>query len=176
MNLEELNNIIERHGKHIYSFCLNLTGEKADADDLYQEAFLKAVEQLDKIDQDNNPKSYLIALAAGIYRNHRKKYAIRWRIAPTEQFSKETAETLVSKEVSPEENMISKELKEEIKKAAARLPDKLRISLYMYYTAQMSIEEIAAALKVPKGTVKSRLHKARSSMKQILEDSDYEIF
>lgn len=83
---------------------------------------------------------------------------------------------MASAESSPEEQMIFQELKEEIKKAAARLPDKLRITLYMYYTAQMSVEEIATALKVPKGTVKSRLHKARCLMKQILEDSDYEIF
>lgn len=176
MNLTELNKLIELYGKYIYSFCLNLTGQKAEADDLYQETFLKAVEHLGKIDRESNPKAYFISVAAGIYRNNRKKYAVRYRIAPMEPLSEQIPETMASSEQSPEEQMIVCEQKEEIKKAALRLPEKLRVALYMYYTAQMSVEEIAKALKIPKGTVKSRLHKARSSMKQILEDSNYEIF
>ena len=176
MNLTELDKLIDLYGKYIYSFCLNLTGQKMGADDLYQETFLKAVEQLEHIDRERNPKSYLIALATGIYRNNRKKFAIRYRIAPMEPLSDQVPETLVSTELSPEEKLISDELKEEVKKAASKLPEKLKIALYMYYTAQMSVEEIATALKIPKGTVKSRLHKARCAMKKILEDSHYEIY
>lgn len=176
MNLKELDRLIELYGKYIYSFCLNLTGQKAEADDLYQETFLKAVEHLEKINRESNPKAYFIAVAAGIYRNNRKKYAIRYRIAPMEPLSEQIPETVASKEQSPEEQMIVQERKEEIKKAALRLPEKLRVVLYMYYTAQMTVDEIAGALKIPKGTVKSRLHKARNSMKQILEDGNYEIF
>lgn len=176
MNLTEFNRLIDLYGKDIYSFCLNLTRQKADADDLYQETFLKAMECFKKIDKEKNPKAYLTALAVGIFRNNRKKYAIRERIVPTEPFYEETVETVKATEASPEEQFISKELKEEIKKTADRLPDKFRIPLYMYYTSQMTVEEIAAALHIPKGTVKSRLHKARNLMKQGLEGSHYEIF
>jgi len=40
----------------------------------------------------------------------------------------------------------------------------------MYYTAEMSVEDIASALRIPQGTVKSRLHKARKNLKNVLED------
>lgn len=52
---------------------------------------------------------------------------------------------------------------------AIRLHDKLKLPLYMYYTADMTVEEIASALRIPPGTVKSRLHKARKIMRNVLE-------
>lgn len=54
------------------------------------------------------------------------------------------------------------------------LEDKFKIPIIMYYTAELSLEEISKALKIPKGTVKSRLHKARQIIKKELEDMGYE--
>jgi RNA polymerase sigma-70 factor (ECF subfamily) len=71
--------------------------------------------------------------------------------------------------VTPEQAVLSDELRQMIQAAADRLDDKLKIPIYMYYTADMSVDEIASALKIPSGTVKSRLYHARKAMKQILE-------
>jgi RNA polymerase sigma-70 factor (ECF subfamily) len=81
---------------------------------------------------------------------------------------------ILEKKESPEDALISKEISERIQEAAEGLHDRLRIPLYMYYTAEMSNEEIASALKIPKGTVKSRLHKAHKILKDVLEDYVYE--
>lgn len=75
MEIEELCALIEEHGKAIYNFCLKLTGNPADADDLYQETFLKAMEVRHKMDKNRNPKSLLISIALGIRRNARRKFA-----------------------------------------------------------------------------------------------------
>jgi RNA polymerase sigma-70 factor (ECF subfamily) len=56
-----------------------------------------------------------------------------------------------------------------IQAATDRLDDKLKIPLLMYYTAEISVDEVSLALRIPQGTVKSRLFKARKAMKKILE-------
>lgn len=175
MEAADITELIRLHGKAVYGFCGRLAYNQADIEDLYQETFLKALELRHKIDRKNNPKAFLISITLGLWKNNRRKYAIRQRIAPVETFDEAIGqEYILDKKESPEDALISKEISERIQEAAEGLQDKLRIPLYMYYTAEMSNEEIASALKIPKGTVKSRLHKARKILKDVLEDYVYE--
>ncbi|MGE5396675.1 MAG: RNA polymerase sigma factor [Chitinophagales bacterium] len=168
MEVTELSDLIMLHGKAIYGFCYRLTKNQTDADDLYQETFLKAVELRHKIDKDNNPKGLLIAVAIGLWKNNRRKYARRQKLAPILEH-RENVNYIPKDQTTPEDMVISNELRATIQNAADTLDDKLRIPLYMYYTAEMSNEEIARSLKIPLGTVKSRLYKARKALKSILE-------
>lgn len=170
MDIDELIELVKLHGKSIYGFCYKLTGNKVDTDDLYQETFLKAVELRHKMDASRNPKAYLISIAIRLHKNHRRKLAWRQRIAPTAELN-ETASKLYSfaSEATPEDAVLSNELRTMIQGAANRLDDKLKLPLYMYYSADMTVEEIACALRIPQGTVKSRLHKARKTMRKVLE-------
>jgi len=170
VDINELIELVKLHGKSIYGFCYKLTGNKEDTDDLYQETFLKAVELRFKIDAARNPKSFLISIAVRLHKNHRRKLAWRQRIAPTAQLDDSTTKSvLFACEATPEDAVLSHELRTIVQEAAHQLDDKLKYPLYMYYTADMSIEEIASALKIPQGTVKSRLHKARKNMRELLE-------
>lgn len=87
-----------------------------------------------------------------------------------EKFFGEVADT----GLSPEEIYISREMCRLVKMETASLKDKYRIPVYMYYSAEMSVEEIAESLHLPKGTVKSRLHTARTIIRKKLEDHGYE--
>ncbi|MDD2960369.1 MAG: sigma-70 family RNA polymerase sigma factor, partial [Lachnospiraceae bacterium] len=58
MTEKELEQCINAYGKEIYSFCRHLTMNQTEADDLYQDTFLKLIELKSKIDFKNNPKSY----------------------------------------------------------------------------------------------------------------------
>ena len=80
----ELEQCIREYGKEIYSFCKHLTCSRQEADDLYQDTFLKAVELQQKIDWQENPKSFLLSVAVQIWKNRKRKAAWRNRIAPTE--------------------------------------------------------------------------------------------
>ncbi len=99
-------------------------------------------------------------------------------MAPVEELNENISSNYISSEkLSPENIAVSRELRHAIQNAADKLNDKLRIPLYMYYTAGMSNEDIAAALKIPQGTVKSRLYKARKILKSTLEEAEiYEKF
>lgn len=170
MDIDELTNLIKTHGKALYGFCYRLAGNKEDADDLYQETFLKAIELIHKMDTNQNPKGFLISIAIRLRKNNRRKFAWRQRIAPTAELNEAVDKaSLPETEATPENVVLSLELRDTIQAAADRLEDKLKIPLYMHYTAEMSIEEIASVLSIPPGTVKSRLFKARRNMKKLLE-------
>jgi RNA polymerase sigma-70 factor (ECF subfamily) len=170
LDTRELDEFITLYGKAVYNFCYRLTGSKEDADDLYQETFLKAMEVRHKMDLNQNPKAFLISIAIRLRKNSRRKYAWRQRIAPIFQFHDTGSKRLGgTDESTPEDTVLSNELRCKIQEAAGRLSDKLKIPLYLYYTAEMSVDEIASALKIPPGTVKSRLYQARKALKKILE-------
>lgn len=175
MDSIDLSELVKLDGRAIYGFCLRLAKNKADADDLYQETFLKAMELCHKIDKGNNPKGFLTSISIGLWKNNRRKHARRQRIAPTEELNEAAdLDYSIREESTPEDIIISRELVMMIQAATDTLNDKLKIPLYMYYTAGMSNEEIASALKIPQGTVKSRLHKARKALKNILEVNEYD--
>ena len=61
-----------------------------------------------------------------------------------------------------------------VQESLCRLPDKYRLPLCLYYGEELSVEEIAACLRIPQGTVKSRLHKGREKMREELEAAGYD--
>lgn len=173
MNKQQLEQCINTYGTEIYAFCSRITCNKQEAEDLYQDTFLKAVELGEKIDETQNPKSYLVSIALRIWKNKKRKFAWRKRITGDSQLIEEavSGEKLMteSRACSPEENVLEWELKVQVRQAIAKLDEKYRIPVYLYYTVELPIEQIASVMKLPKGTVKSRLHKARKLLKQELE-------
>ena len=176
MTRREFAALIEEEGKAVYSFCFRLTGNRDDADDLYQETMLKAMECHIRIDARlGSPKSFLMGIAAKSWKSRRKKYERRQRIAPEESMEELSVPGEVSDSgMSPEEAYISRELCRFIREETAALKEKYRVPVYLFYTAGLSVEEIAGSLHIPKGTVKSRLHTARTIIGRKLEEHGYE--
>lgn len=174
MTRQEFIDLLERDGQSVYSFCHMLTGSREEADELYQETMLTATERRRDINCAENPKSYLIAVSLGIYKNRRKKATRRQRIAPTGELTEELSAIIADYGETPEETFLRHEMLELIRTETQRLPEHLRLPVCLYYTAQLSIEEIAGTMHIPKGTVKSRLHKARVIIRKKMEDYGYE--
>lgn len=174
MTIDDLKGLITEYGMHLYSFCCNLTGNRMDADDLYQETILKAIELRHRLDSGGNPKSYLMGMAARLWQNHRRKYAIRQRILPMADYEENLMQEVADERPQPEGEAIRNEMISEVRAGIKKLPEKLQIVLYMFYTAEMSTEEISQALHIPIGTVKSRLHKGRSQLRKYLEVCGYD--
>lgn len=170
MTKTELETCIAEYGKDIYSFCRHIAGSLQEADDLYQDTFLTATEKYPLIDSSQNPKSYLLSVAVRIWKNKKRKYAWRNRIAAisplAEGSGKETADPL---HPSLEEQLIQKEENTLIRQAVEQLPDRLKLPVLLFYMEDRTVAQIAGILKIPAGTVKSRLHQARSRLKQELE-------
>lgn len=170
MKQSELEMCIAEYGKDLYSFCCYLTYSKMEADDLYQDTFVKVIE-LGKIDVSNNPKSYLLSIAVRLWKNRKRKLERRRRALVSDTMEElEQEGKLQTKKSSLEQEMIQREQKENVQHAVSGLPDKLRIVALLYYMEDRKVMEISEILHVPQGTVKSRLHKARKILREKLED------
>ncbi len=169
MNREQLEYLIQTYGKDIYSFCCQLTRSRQEADDLYQDTFLKMMELRGRLDITNNPKSYLLTVAMNLWRNRKRKFAWRQRITGPEMSMEDMMTDIPSDEKSMEEEMISREEKRMVKEAVDRLPQKYRIPVLLFYMEELRLSEIAEVLSLPLGTVKSRLHKAKRMLEKELE-------
>ena len=75
---------------------------------------------------------------------------------------------------SPEQILLRKEQILEVQALAAELPEEYRMILYLYYSADLKISEIAKILNLPEGTVKTRMRKAKQLIKKELEDKGYD--
>lgn len=166
----ELEKCIREYGKDIYSFCRYLTYNQQEADDLYQDTFLKAIELSGQIDSSNNPKSYLLSIALRIWKNKKRKYAWRKRIAGTQTFLEEQGAEQAESLESLEEQILNREESRLVRESVDKLQERLKIPILLYYMEELSISQIASLLKIPEGTVKSRLYQARKKLEKELED------
>ena len=174
MSQEELENYIYAYGRDLLSFCRSVTGSRQEAEDLYQDTFLKLCESRNSLRIKKNPKSFLMGVSVYLYRNHRRKGSIRRRILGAEVSVEESADTLPSREEMTEDQILHREECELLRREVQTLPDRYRIPVLLFYMEELSLEEIAAKLHAPEGTIKSRLHRAKRLLRQRLEESHYE--
>ena len=187
---EKIKTELMAYSRQVYGFCYHLTGNRMDADDLYQDTFLTAWEKRGSFedmltkkhmytwdagngDSGNQMRNYLLGIAANIWRNKQRKKIRRSRIAPFDE-KEDALAGVVSREPSPESDFLQQEMLREVRRQVAALPDKLRVVVVMYYAGEMSTKEIAARLEIPAATVRSRLNKARKRMRKGLEGNGYE--
>lgn len=174
--------LLDTVGNDLYRFCCRLTRNRMDADDLYQDTFLKALEQQRRLDPVSDReqtealrrnRNFLMGIAVNLWRN-------QWRKKKKEQKnlsmeSDEFLEISLSDEDDIQMNLERRELQTRLTMHIRNLPEKLKTVIYLYYAAEMQTEEIADALHIPSGTVKSRLYLARRKLKNSLEGDGYEI-
>ena len=170
MTNAELETCIQAYGKDIYSFCRYLAGCVQEAEDLYQDTFLKAVELNEKIDMHHNPKSYLLAVAVRIWKNRKRRYAWRKRIVETKMLPGEKGRQQKEEmQASAEQQVLLEEEAKAVRKAVAGLPERLRVTVLLYYMEGLTVAQISSVAGIPQGTVKSRLYQARKALAKELE-------
>lgn len=174
MNQKEFEKYIYTYGKDLYSFCCFVTHNRQEADDLYQDTFLKLYEIGEKAIILSNPKSYLMTVAVNLYRNYKRKLSIRQRIVGTEVSVEDMFLEIPTEEETEEERIIRSEEHLMVRRAVNKLPDKYRIPILLFYMEELPLTDIARILNMPEGTIKSRIHRAKKLLKQKLEEMQYE--
>ncbi len=167
MTIKELERSISDYGTDIYSFCKYLTGNTADADDLYQDTFLLAMEQVERLDEKGNVKSYLLSASVKLWHNKVRKKAWRNRIAGELALGPEEQEVIAADDgQTAEEVYLIAEQRRKIREEIRSLPDHHRVVVLLHYMQGLGIDEIGKLLSIPPGTVKSRLHQARKRLRK----------
>lgn len=171
MTTEEFEYLLEIHGKDIYTFCLYIMRSRENAEDLYQDTVLTAFAKADGIDLSDNPKSYLLSVAVKLSRNFFRK-------------EKRKAGKLISPEPEVLENLPDKTdiqtdaedsaLKAALRRAVSELDEKYRVPVVLYYYGEHDVAAVSEIMKLPPGTVKSRLHKARELLAEKLKKEGFD--
>jgi len=178
MNTYEFEQFVQNNGKDILRFCRMTCGNQESGDELYQDTMLKLLEKRQYLDFEQNARSYALSISILLWKNKKKKYTNRERLVPMDSIDHVETEGNSSiadlSAISPENCIIQKELNNTVKQLVSNLPEKYRIPIHLYYSANMSVQEIAEVLHIPKGTVKSRMNKARNLLKNKLEVLGYD--
>ena len=178
MDNDEFERFVLKFGKDILRFCRMTAGDAENGDELYQDTMLKLLEKKKRLDSMQNTKSYALSTSIYLWKNKKKKYANRMRLVPIDSMDEMSDKgygfTDYDNGVSPEHIVLRQNEIDMIQGFVKTLPEKYRIPIYLYYSADMQINEVSKILGLPEGTVKSRMQKAKKQLKEKLEAIGYD--
>lgn len=155
--------LVDKYQGAVYGFCFHLVGNFTDAQDLAQEAFVRAYLDLHQLREPSKFASWLYRVTMNVckmwLRKRKTDIASLDTMAPAE---------FISALPSPQEIVEKEELQLAVWQAINSLSEKNRLTVTLYYMNGLSYQEIGDFLSVPVTTVKSRLHKARLQLKEEL--------
>jgi len=158
----------------LFNLALNLTRNRKDAEDLVQEAYLRAFRFFDSYQPGTHIKAWLFRILRNSFINRYRAKKVRpeevdftkiesaYEQAVDEEFLRK------SRPPSPEAAVMEQVLDEEVQQAITDLPEEYRSVVLMALVEEMSYKEIAAAMSIPLGTVMSRLHRGRKMLQTSL--------
>jgi RNA polymerase sigma-70 factor (ECF subfamily) len=172
-DLDAFGELVERHRRAVFRAALAALGSPAEADDVTQEAFVTAYRKIGGFRGDAAFRTWLLAIAWRKALDRREGLG-RWmqRLASRPSSGADTEadpiEQVADGRRTQEAALLAAELQREVKALITTLPRKLRDALLLAGSGEYSYEEIAAALKIPLGTLKWRVSEARKVLKQKL--------
>lgn len=158
-----INQYIYQYGKRLYGLCLTLCANSFDAEDLYQETWLKVVKNISQYDASQPFEPWLTQICVNTYRNTLRRIM---RSPIFNSFTSEEEKSMIMEGIAAPEPSDYSDLHDAIN----TLPEKLRITVILFYFQDMDIASVGKTLGIPQGTVKSRLNKARNILKEVLTD------
>jgi RNA polymerase sigma-70 factor, ECF subfamily len=162
-NLEALGLLYDRYRQMVYRTALAITGDQDAASDLLQDVFLRLYRFADHIDQQRPLSPWLYRMTANLSYTWIKRDRRWWR--PLEDL----ADWLVGvSRNTPYDEVEKQDDWDRVQQAVIDLPLSQRVVVVLYYLNDLSLLEVAEILDVPVGTVKSRLHYGRLTLKKSL--------
>ncbi len=147
--------IFTRHSSKVYAFCRRFLGNKEEAQDLFQETFIKFHQSASKDRVMTNIPAFLLTIARNLCVNYRRKEKTTISF---EEYMAHTEEGLEDKN----------ELLELVKRSLELMPDEYREIFILREYDGLSYNEIAEMINMPLNTVKVKIHRAKQKMREIL--------
>lgn len=162
--------VVHRHHRRVYNFAYRFGGRFDEAEDLTQEIFLKVYRTLHTYKVELGAfETWLMRVGRNCIIDHyRKAKTERSRTDPLEGEHEQVAETR-DRTANPAQALDHRELSERVHGALVRLPDDLREVLVLRDLEGFAYDEIVDIIKVPMGTVKSRINRGRVEMAKMLK-------
>lgn len=157
--------LVARYEGALYNLCFKLTSSRHEAEDLYQQTWLKAL-QKSKTFSPKSFQNWLYTICLNVYRDAYRKNSRRTRLAgEPEDALGETPTPSGSAESEAMDSIVQAMLMKKID----GLPDKLKLPILLYYFEDLDYRQSARVLGTPVGTVKSRLNAAKKKLRLEME-------
>ncbi len=161
------------HLDALYAAALHLARNRDDANDLVQETVLRAYRFFHQFSPGTNCRAWLLTILYNVFRN-RYRRSFREQVAATPQEYERIVEVESGKGESTQDNretLVFAQLKDdEVERALKALPEEFRTAILLVDVEELTYQEAAEALKVPIGTVRSRLSRGRALMRRELHN------
>ncbi len=147
----------------VYNLCYRMLGERTEAEDATQEAFLRAYLHLNRYDTERSFKTWILSIASNHCIDRLRKRRVKW-LSLDEPLPAGAALALSSDEPSPEEATLFAERGTQIQRLLHELAPDYRAAVILRYWYDYSYVEIAETLETTESAIKSRLFRARQMM------------
>ena len=172
-NTQVFSRLIDNYKNMVYNLAYRMSNNPHEAEDISQEAFLRAYQSLARFNPSYKFSTWLYQITLNIIRDRFKKKELNYVSldAPVETDDSEFYPQPADLTNNPEQIIAQQEDSQTIQKAIYSLPVKYREVIVLRHLQDLSYIEISNILKLPSGTVKIRLYRAREQLRKILETS-----
>jgi RNA polymerase sigma-70 factor (ECF subfamily) len=151
--------VVRQHWRKVFNVAYKFVGKHDEAEDLAQDIFLKIFKALDTFDRRANFQTWIISIARNLCIDHYRSVRKERETIAREVDAGEL--TPASGDISPEGELEQSDLRALLQRALEKLPVSLRTAVVLRDLQELSYQEIADRLRLPEGTVKSRINRGR---------------
>ena len=176
-DMQAFGSLVAKYQDRIFNMVFRMCGRRADAEELAQETFLKALERIGQFRGQSQFYTWLFRIAANLTISHRRRSGrVRFQsLGGPDDVDHSQADALTAamarrRNPAPEAAAMAVETNRRVMAALEELDDEFRLVVVLCDMQEMDYAQIAQVLGVPVGTVKSRLHRARCILKEKLAD------
>lgn len=162
---DQFESLIREHQSMVFRMLMRLTGSREHLEDLAQEVFLRLCRGMQHFRGDANVSTYLYRIVVNVAQDDWKR---RRRERGLQSFSDEETgweDRLPSGAESADASLQQRQIRAIVEAAMAELSDPERAVIVLFHQEECSYEQIAVALKLPIGTVRTHLHRGREKLK-----------
>src|SRR5262245_5906494 len=161
--------LLRRHERRVFSLVFRMLGSREEAEDVTQEAFLALHRHGHRFRGEARFSTFVYRVAANAALNRRRSLGRRRAREEALSYRQDAGDDLPSAPRDPEDAASGGEIQARVQTALLDLPKDLRLAVVLYDIEGQSYGEIAEVLRIPEGTVKSRIHRARSALRDRLK-------
>jgi RNA polymerase sigma-70 factor (ECF subfamily) len=162
--------IVEIYKDKVFQLAYRMLGNRHEAEDIAQEAFIRAYVNIQSYNINLKFSTWLYRIATNLcidrIRKKKPDYYLDAEVAGTDGLTMYSQ--IPSKTSLPEDDVESLELQDTIQRAISKLPEKYRSVIVLKYIEELSLNEISEILDMPLGTVKTRIHRGRETLRKQL--------
>ncbi len=163
---EAFGQLVDRHRARVYTLALRMVGERARAEDIASEAFLRVWDALERYDPSRSFATWVLTIASRLCLDELRR--ARSRVGSLEEEREAGRAEPAAEQAGPEELALTAQIGSTVREAIDRLPERERMAVLLRHLEDLSYDEIAQAMRIPVGTAKTHAYQGRLKLARAL--------